>query len=52
MWLEEDDISWDSSITAGSLYIALDTLLGPVVLAYGKSEDNNGSLYFSFGSQL
>jgi NTE family protein len=51
VWLDEDDISWDSSITAGSLYIALDTLLGPVVLAYGKSEDDNGSLYFAFGSQ-
>lgn len=52
VWLDEDDISWDSSMTAGSLYIALDTLLGPAVLAYGIAENNNGSLYFAFGSQL
>ncbi|OLQ79080.1 hypothetical protein BIT28_14695 [Photobacterium proteolyticum] len=52
VWLDKDDISWDSSITAGSVYIALDTLLGPAVLAYGVAENDNGSLYFAFGSQL
>ena len=52
VWLDKDNISWDSSITAGSVYVALDTLLGPAVLAYGVAENDNGSLYFAFGSQL
>lgn len=52
VWLEKDDINWNSMITAGSLYVAIDTLLGPAVLAYEKAENSNGSVYFSFGSTL
>jgi NTE family protein len=35
--------------TAGSLFVATDTPLGPIYLGYGIAEDNNRTLYFFLG---
>lgn len=35
--------------TAGALFIAADTPLGPIYIGYGIGEDNNRSLYFYLG---
>jgi NTE family protein len=47
VWSSRHDISLDSSRTNGSLFIGLDTLLGPVYFATGF-DDNGGSAYYLF----
>jgi len=47
VWSTRSDISFDSAQTNGSLFIGLDTLLGPVYLATGFSE-GGGSAYYLF----
>ena len=47
VWNTRSDISFDSAQTNGSLFIGLDTLLGPVYLATGFSE-GGGSAYYLF----
>jgi NTE family protein len=36
-------------ILAGSLFLGLDTPLGPLYLAYGRAEGGNDSAYFFLG---
>jgi NTE family protein len=47
VWTSRHDISFDSARTNGSLFIGLDTLLGPVYLATGFDE-GGGSAYYLF----
>jgi NTE family protein len=47
VWNTRHDISVDSARTNGSLFIGLDTLLGPVYLATGFDE-GGGSAYYLF----
>jgi NTE family protein len=47
VWNTRHDISYDSARTNGSLFIGLDTLLGPVYLATGFDE-GGGSAYYLF----
>ena len=47
VWSSRHDISLDSARTNGSLFIGLDTLLGPVYLATGFDE-GGGSAYYLF----
>jgi NTE family protein len=50
VWEDKDDISFgDDSIYAGSIFIGLDTFLGPFFLGYGIAEDGNHSIYFYRG---
>ncbi|MGI9233990.1 MAG: patatin-like phospholipase family protein [Woeseiaceae bacterium] len=48
-WNSRSDISLSDSITAGSLFLAINTLIGPLYLAYGRAEDSNDALYFFLG---
>ena len=48
-WQDRSDISLDSSILAGSVFIGLDTILGPVYTAFGLTEDGQKALYFYIG---
>ncbi|MGF1688222.1 patatin-like phospholipase family protein [Photobacterium japonica] len=50
VWDDDKDITLGSSLTAGSVFVGLDTPLGPVYLAYGHAESSQSSLYFSIGS--
>jgi NTE family protein len=36
-------------LTGGSIFLAMDTLLGPVYLAYGIAEGGSESAYFLLG---
>ena len=36
-------------ITSGSIYLAVDSPLGPLYLAYGRSEDSLDAVYLSLG---
>jgi NTE family protein len=47
VWDNRRDISFDSARTNGSVFIGLDTLLGPVYLATGF-DDDGGSAYYLF----
>ena len=49
VWQDENDIDFDSLDTAGSLFLGLDTFLGPIYLGYGIAEGDNKSFYFYLG---
>lgn len=52
IWNDRHDISWDSGLLGGSLFVAADTFLGPVYLAYGRTEDGEDSVYLFIGNVL
>jgi len=47
VWADRRDISFNSARTNGSVFLGLDTLLGPVYLATGF-DDEGGSAYYLF----
>lgn len=49
LWSDRSDVSSSEFITGGSIYLAVDSPLGPVYLAYGRSEDSRDALYLSLG---
>jgi len=49
VWQDRDDMSFDDLIWAGSLFIGLDTPLGPIYLAYGHAEGGRNSAYLFLG---
>lgn len=52
VWNDKSDISWNSAITAGSLYIGIDSPIGPVYLGYGLADGKESSVYFSLGGSF
>jgi NTE family protein len=52
VWNDTDDISFDSTITAGSMFVALDTGIGPVMLSYGYAEGGHASGYLFIGNNF
>jgi NTE family protein len=48
-WQHRSDISLDNSIFAGSAFIGVDTIIGPVYTAIGLAEGGNTALYFYVG---
>ena len=49
VWQDSDEISFDNSIFAGSLFVGLDTFIGPVYTAGGLAEGGNSALYLYVG---
>ena len=49
VWENKDDIDFGNLLLAGSLFIGVDTFLGPVYLGYGLAEHDNSSFYFYLG---
>lgn len=49
VWDRSADIAFGTSQVAGSIYIAVDSILGPVYLAYGQAEGGHRSYYLSLG---
>ena len=49
VWIEEDEISFGSLEAAGSLFLGLDSPIGPVFLAGGMAEGGNKSIYVFLG---
>ncbi|SGY96787.1 Putative uncharacterized protein [Moritella viscosa] len=52
VWNDKDDISFDSTISAGSVFIALDTGIGPVMLSYGYAGGGHASGYLFIGNNF
>lgn len=49
VWQDKNDIGFSDAIWAGSLYVGVDTQLGPVYLGFGHAEGGNDSLYLYLG---
>jgi len=48
-WQDRSDISVDSSLLAGSVFVGVDSILGPIYLAVGSAEGGQTALYFYVG---
>jgi NTE family protein len=49
VWQQRDDMRLDNTLSAGSVFVVFDTLLGPVYLAYGVAEGDRRSAYLFLG---
>ena len=49
LWSDRSDVSTSDFITGGSIYLAVDSPLGPLYFAYGRTEDSRDALYLSLG---
>ena len=49
VWQDKDDMEIDDVIVAGSIFLGLDTLIGPLYLTYGHAEGGNNSGYLFLG---
>jgi NTE family protein len=47
-WDDKDDFGEDP-IYSGSLFLGMDTILGPLYIGYGKSESHDGRAFFYLG---
>ncbi|MGF1680141.1 patatin-like phospholipase family protein [Photobacterium minamisatsumaniensis] len=52
VWDQKSDVSWGSSMGAASVFIGLDTPIGPAYLAYGQAEGGQSSFYLTLGSSF
>jgi NTE family protein len=52
VWMDEDDATLDELRYAGSLVLGAKTVLGPVQVGYGLSDDGDGSVFFAIGRQF
>lgn len=50
VWRDRSDMSLSDLRYGGSLYLGIDSLLGPIFLAAGIDDDGNKSLYFVIGN--
>ncbi len=49
VWEDRDDISVDSAIVSGSVFLGADTPIGPFYTGYGYAEGGNSSLFLFLG---
>ena len=49
VWADKNDITFSSLIPAGSVFLGLDTVLGPIYVAYGMAEGGHDAFYFFLG---
>jgi NTE family protein len=52
VWQNSNDVSLDNTITAGSAFLAFDTPIGPLYLAYGRTDTDRSSLYLYLGPRF
>jgi NTE family protein len=48
-WQDLDDVEFNSLLGAGSLFLGVDTFVGPLYIAYGIAENNNHGFYLYLG---
>lgn len=49
VWDDRAAVEWGDTLFAGSIYLAIDSPVGPIYLAYGRAPENNQAVYFSLG---
>ena len=52
VWQSSSDVSFDNTILAGSLFLGLDTPIGPIYFAYGHTDTDESSLYLYIGPRF
>lgn len=50
-WFNRSDINTSDLIYAGSVFVGMDTNVGPIYLAFGHAEGGMSALYFSLGAR-
>lgn len=50
VWDKGEDINMESSFTAGSVYVGVESFLGPIFLGYGMAEGGNNMFYLQLGT--
>jgi len=50
VWQQQSDIDLDDLVYAGSLFLGVDTPIGPVFLAWGRANSGDSALYFYLGN--
>jgi len=48
-WQEPDQVDWPDAIFAGSAFLMLDSIIGPIYLAGGMAEDHRYAVYLAIG---
>lgn len=49
LWSDRSDVDTSDLIAGGSIYLGVDSPIGPLYLAYGRSEDNYDAIYLALG---
>ena len=52
VWERSPDVSLNSAIAAGSVFLGLDTPIGPVYLAFGRADNGDRSVYVYIGPRF
>ncbi|HWR68098.1 MAG TPA: patatin-like phospholipase family protein, partial [Desulfomonilia bacterium] len=50
-WLNRSDINSNDLIYAGSVFVGIDTNIGPIYFGFGYAEGGQSALYFSLGAR-
>lgn len=51
-WQDADDVSMDNTLVAGSLFLGLDTPIGPLYVAWGRTDRDDRAVYIYLGPRL
>ena len=46
---QRDDIKFKNGIAACSVFLGLDTIIGPIYIAYGRTDSGRDNFYLSLG---
>ena len=49
LWSRRSDVDVGDFMGAGSIYLAVDSPIGPIYFAYGRTEDSLDAVYLSLG---
>ena len=52
VWQDSDDISFDNTIAAGSVFVGWDTPIGPVYAGYGATDTDDESAFIYLGPRF
>ena len=52
VWQDKKDASYDNAITAGSVFLGVDSPIGPLYFAYGHADTGDNSLYVFLGPRF
>ncbi|MBY5921586.1 patatin-like phospholipase family protein [Ferrimonas balearica] len=52
VWLLQDDVSLSDLIYAGSVFVSMETAIGPAALAFGQADTGDSSFYLFIGKQF
>jgi NTE family protein len=52
VWQNSKDVSFGNTITAGSVFLGVDTPIGPLYLTYGHANTGDYSFYIYLGPRI